>query len=126
MEGEGCFNIGFKLRKDLNTCIQVSPEVSVTQHINGRKSLEIVKTIFGGVGSDIKLKSGSKTVLVYNVTKLSDLRTIAIPFLLKYNAESSRMAEINTLSFVCDHIESGKHLTPEGMHDIINRFFDTP
>lgn len=33
IEGEGSFNVSFKLKADLRMGIQVSPELSVTQHV---------------------------------------------------------------------------------------------
>jgi hypothetical protein len=36
IEGEGSFNVSFKLKADLRMGIQISPELSVTQHVDGK------------------------------------------------------------------------------------------
>jgi hypothetical protein len=42
------------------------PSFSLTQHYQGKKVLDMCKSIFGGIGSNVFFKSGSKTVMVYN------------------------------------------------------------
>ena len=126
IEGEGSFNTSFKLNAELRMGIQVAPEFSVTQHKSGKQSLEFVKQVLLGAGSEIKAKGGSPDVLVYTVTNIQELNTIVIPFLKKYNTYSARWAEMQSLFFVCEQIANKKHLTKEGMTHIIDRVFDTP
>jgi len=103
-EGEGSFNVSFKLNTELRMGIQVAPEISITQHKNGKEILDLIKSLFGGIGSEIKFKSGNPNVLVYTISNISELRRVAIPFLLKYNAYSARKNELECVIFVCEAI----------------------
>jgi LAGLIDADG endonuclease len=128
-EGEGSFNVAFKLKSDLRMGIQVSPEISVTQHASGKQVLELIKKTFGGIGSGILLKDRSNkgnNVLVYKVTSLKELLNTVIPFLQKYNIYSARTAEFNMLVAVCGMLQKKEHLTVAGMIKIINLVYDTP
>nr|QJS52065.1 putative LAGLIDADG homing endonuclease [Stigeoclonium helveticum] len=95
IEGEGSTNISFKKQKNMKIGLRPCPSFSVTQHYTGVKSLEIVQTTLGGIGR-IYPKPGKTQVMVYEVTKLSHLQTVIIPFLEKYNYLSARKTELLT------------------------------
>ena len=130
IEGEGSFNIAFKLNKELRIGMQAAPEFSVSQHVSGKSSCpvgkELVKKALNNVGNSIKPKSGTEHLLVYTVTNLKQLNDVVIPFLQKYNTYSARKAEMATLAFVCQQMKDKQHLNVEGMTRIIERVFITP
>jgi hypothetical protein len=101
IEGEGSFNVSFKLRSDSKLGFYPSPSFSVTQHSNGLSALELCKQALNNVGSAITGKSGNPSVMLYQVTNLSDLLTVVIPFLQQYNQLSARKNELAMFVEVC-------------------------
>ncbi len=125
IEGEGGFSVSFKPSAQVRMGFQVCPEISITQHVSRKAILEKIKALFNNVGSPIILKTGTN-VCVYKITKVSELLNVVIPFLLKYNCYSGRMAALNTLIFVCESMQKNSHLNVEGLRLIVERVFDTP
>jgi hypothetical protein len=123
IEGEGSFNVAFKLRPDLRMGFDISPEISVTQLDTGLDVLKLVKKTLKNIGSDLKLKEKNSQVLVYKITNLNELVDTAIPFLLKYNVFSARKAELNVVKSVCQMKKQKLHLTVSGMTKIIDLVF---
>lgn len=126
IEGEGSFNVAFKLSVQSKLGFYPSPSFSLTQHFKGKEVLEMCKNAFGGIGSDIYFKSGSDTVMVYSVTNLDQLITVVIPFLLKYNKFSARKAELDMFIQVCMLMQKRQHLTELGLRQIVRLVFSTP
>lgn len=122
IEGEGSTNISFKKQKNMKIGLRPCASFSVTQHCTRVKSLEIVQTTLGGIGR-IYPKPGKTQVMVYEVTKISHLHTIIIPFLEKYNYLSSRKTELLTFKIVVEQMVSKNHCTIKGLKDIINIVF---
>lgn len=125
-EGEGTFNVSFKLNPELRTGIDIGLMVGVSQHIEGKIVLERIKALFGGIGSAIYPKAKGSDVMVYSITNLKDLLTVVIPFLEQYNKYSARKPALNMLVEVCRTMARKEHLSISGMTKIINLVFDTP
>lgn len=126
IEGEGSFNVCFKLNTNLRTGIDVVPEISVTQHVNGISVLQLLKATLGGIGTEVKPKEKNSNVYAYRITKLDELLNVAIPFLQKYNPYSARKNEFNMVVTICEMKRNKQHLTDAGLLQIIDLVFDTP
>ena len=126
IEGEASFNVAFKLSSQAKLGFYPSPSFSVTQHFQGKQILELIKATFGGIGSTVAFKSGSKTVIVYTVTNLDQLVSVVIPFLIKYNALSARKVELNSFIKVCNLMKQRQHLNEQGLRNIVDIVFNTP
>lgn len=126
IEGEGTFNVAFKLSNQSKLGFYPSPMFSVSQHFLGKQILEMCKEVFGGIGGKVMFKPGSKTVMIYNVVGIDDLLNVVIPFLLQYNRLSARKTELDTFIEVCRMMKQRKHLTVDGLRFIVDLVFSTP
>jgi len=123
VDGEGCFSISFikqhsrENRRGYTTGYQVSHEFVVTQ---GSKSIGCLHKLqeFFGVGQVIvnKRYDNHKVHLYrYVVRKREDLLKVIIPFFQTYSLHSSKRHDFQKFVRCLDIIESGKHLTRDGL-----------
>lgn len=122
IEGEGSTNISFKIQKNMQRNLRPCPSFSVTQLSTRVSSLELVKETLGGIGR-IYAKPGKPGVLVYEVTILKHLQEVVIPFLDEYNCYSARKNELYLFKTVVENMLLKKHLTREGLEQIIDLVF---
>ena len=71
IEGEGTFNVSFKMHPDAHLGFYPSPMFSISQHFHGKQILEMCKAMFGGIGGQVQFKPGSKTVMINNVVGMT-------------------------------------------------------
>ena len=126
VDGEGCFSIGFvrqpnrKSRKGYRTGFQVSHEFAVTQ---GAKSVSCLHELheFFGVGQVVlntRYDNHKEHLYRYVVRKQRDLLEVVIPFFRQNPMHSSKQKDFEKFAHCIEVIESGHHLTREGLIEI--------
>jgi hypothetical protein len=126
VDGEGCFSIGFvrqpnrKSRKGYRTGFQVSHEFAVTQ---GAKSVSCLRELheFFGVGQVVlntRYDNHKEHLYRYVVRKQKDLLEVVIPFFRQNPMHSSKQKDFEKFAHCIEVIESGRHLTHEGLIEI--------
>ena len=127
VDGEGCFSIGFIRqpdrinRKGYRTGYQVAHEFAVTQ---GAKSISCLHELHGffGVGQVIvnnRYDNHKEHLYRYVVRKRKDLLEVVIPFFRQNPMHSSKQKDFEKFAQCVELIESGRHLTPSGLIEII-------
>ncbi len=126
VDGEGCFSIGFirqpsrMNRKGYKTGFQVAHEFAVTQ---GAKSVSCLHELrdFFGVGQVIinnRYDNHKEHLYRYVVRKRKDLLEVVIPFFQQNPLHSSKQKDFEKFAQCVELIESGHHLTFQGLIDI--------
>jgi len=117
-DGEGCFNISVYLNPKMNTGFSVTFSAEFKQHSNSENLLYSLKSFFDNKGS-ISYSNKTKTVLRYKISNINDIVNFIIPHFDKYPLITSK--QLNYLDFkkAILLINSKKHLTEEGMSEII-------
>ena len=127
VDGEGCFSIGFIRqpdrinRKGYRTGYQVAHEFAVTQ---GAKSISCLHELheFFGVGQVIvnnRYDNHKEHLYRYVVRKRKDLLKVVIPFFRQNPMHSSKQKDFEKFAQCVELIESGRHLTPLGLLEIV-------
>jgi hypothetical protein len=127
VDGEGCFSIGFIRqpdrinRKGYRTGYQVAHEFAVTQ---GAKSISCLHELheFFGVGQVIvnnRYDNHKEHLYRYVVRKRKDLLGVVIPFFRQHPMHSSKQKDFEKFARCVELIESGHHLTPPGLIEIV-------
>lgn len=127
VDGEGCFSIGFvrqpdrKRRKGYRTGYQVAHEFAVTQ---GAKSISCLHEIreFFGIGQvliNTQHDNHKEDLFRYVVRKRKDLLEVIIPFFRQHPMHSSKQLNFEKFSHCVELIESGHHLTRQGLIEIV-------
>lgn len=104
VDGEGSFNISFKIRGDYTHGIQVYPSFNVSQ--KEKQILEWIQSQFD-CGT---IRNRGDGVYYYEVHKLEDLRGVIIPFFKEYKLKSKKAFAFEIFSEVV-HILSTRRLT---------------
>lgn len=126
VDGEGCFSIGFVRqpdradRKGYRAGYQVFHEFAVTQ---GAKSVQCLHDLveFFGVGSVIvnrRYDDHREHLYRYVVRRRADLIDTIIPFFAAYPMRSSKRRDFEKFARCVELIDSGVHMTQEGLADI--------
>ena len=126
VDGEGCFSIGFirqpsrEGRCGYKTGFQVAHEFAVTQGEQRLSCLADLQAVFG-VGKLVpnrRYDDHREHLYRYVVRKRSDLLETIIPFFQRYPMHSTRQANFEKFVLCLELIESGRHLTREGLVEI--------
>lgn len=126
VDGEGCFSIGFvrqpdrPRRKGYVTGDQVSHAFVVTQGARSRACLEGLQEFFG-VGRILvnhRHDNHKEHLCQYVVSKRSDLVGTIVPFFREYPLCTSKRHDFEGFAACMDVIESGRHLTRDGLIEI--------
>jgi hypothetical protein len=126
VDGEGCFSIGFvrqaggRGRTGYRTGYQVAHEFAVTQ---GAKSVSCLHELvdFFGVGSVVANRrhhDHREHLYRYVVRRRADLIETIIPFFRTHPMHSSKQRDFEQFCRCVEMIDSGIHLTREGLADI--------
>ena len=114
VDGEGCFHVGIARHDEMTMGVQVLPEFTVVQHERDAQLLHALKAYFGcGV---VRKNHGDR--LAYRVRDRKCLIEVIIPFFMKHTLKSSKNVEFLKFRRVVLQVESGVHLTPEGVEEI--------
>jgi hypothetical protein len=126
VDGEGCFSIGFVRqsgglgRSGYRTGYQVAHEFAVTQGAQSVSCLREIESFFG-VGQVIAHKrydNHREHLYRYVVRRRADLIDTIIPFFRRYPMRSSKQRNFEKFAKCVALIESGHHLSFEGLADI--------
>jgi hypothetical protein len=101
----------------------VDPGFFLYQHQSGRRILELAQRTFGG--GRIYPKSGSETVLVYEVSSSAALREKVVPFFERYVTPfSCKTGTFERFREILDAMHRGEHLHPEGLAGIVRLVYE--
>lgn len=126
VDGEGCFSIGFvrqsnrQDRKGYKTGYQVAHEFAVTQGAESIACLHELREFFG-VGQVLMNKrydNHKEHLYRYVVRRRKDLLGVIIPFFHQHPLHSSKQQDYEKFVQCVELIESGSHLTREGLIQI--------
>ena len=120
IDGEGCFSVSFNLREKLKTKIEVRPSFAIGQN---KRSLEILKKIrqFFNCGS-IRF-SKSDQCFKYEVRNTDELRKLIVPHFRKFPLMTTKKADFEIFSKICERVAQMKHRNPEHLKEIIKMAF---
>ena len=126
-EGEGCFSIGFiqqpqrKNRKGYQTGIQVWHEFAITQGASSLSALELIRKFFGvgNVYINKRYDNHREHLYRYVVRRREDLLSVIIPFFKNNEMHTIKRQQFEKFVTILTHIQNGKHLTWEGLEEII-------
>ena len=127
VDGEGCFSIGFVRQPSRNgragyrTGYQVAHEFAVTQGAQSIACLhELVR--FFGVGQVLPNKrydNHKEHLGQYIVANRLHLSETIIPFFERHPLKASKRADFEKFARCVAIMESGRHLTPAGLAEIV-------
>ncbi len=126
VDGEGCFSIGFirqeggANRKGYRTGYQVAHEFAVTQ---GAKSVGCLHELreFFGIGQVVinnRHDNHKEHLYRFVVRKRTELLEVVIPFFRQNPLRSSKREDFEKFARCVEMIQSGRHLTREGLIEI--------
>ncbi len=126
VDGEGCFSIGFvrqpcrTRRKGYRAGYQVFHRFVVTQGARSKACLEDIRSFFG-VGNlyeNRRHDSHREHLIQYHVSRRKDLLGVIIPFFREHPLRSSKQRDFETFARCLEIVESGRHLSSEGLIEI--------
>ena len=114
VDGEGCFHVGIARHDDMKTGYQVLPEFTIVQHERDAQLLYAIKRHFGcGV---VRRNHGDR--LAFRVRDRRHLAERIVPFFVQHRLLSKRRADFEKFRRVLELMESGRHLTEDGVDEI--------
>ena len=114
VDGEGCFHVGINSQPEMKVGFQVLPEFTVVQHERDVQLLHAIKQFFGcGV-----VRSNHADRMCFRVRSLAHLSQSIVPFFVKHPLQSQKRFDFEKFRRVVSMMESGVHLTPEGLEQI--------
>ena len=116
VDGEGCFLISFSLRSKMKLGIEVRPSFSVSQHQRSKDIILFLQQFFNCGGVRFSKKDQNYK---FEVRSIKDLIKIIIPHFKKYPLQTSKKEEFERFTQICELIYSNKHLSREGLAEII-------
>src|SRR6266566_3340973 len=126
VDGEGCFSIGFvrqpdrENRRGYRTGYQVAHEFAVTQGAQSISCLYELEEFFG-VGQIVanrRYDNHREHLFRYVVRKRTELLGTVIPFFRDHPMHSSKQQNFLKFARCVEFIDSGRHLSPEGLIEI--------
>ena len=96
-----------------NTGYTVRLIFQITQH---SRDEALIRSLIEYLGCGAVYKD--REVLVFKVTKFSDIMYKIIPFFKKYPIEGVKLKDFHDFCKVADLVKDKKHLTKEGLEDI--------
>jgi len=82
VEGEGSINVSAKTNNNTKFGLEIDPEFSITQHVNGVENLLYAMKYFNT--GRISYKSGSNATLIYRISNTQSIREKVLPFFETY------------------------------------------
>ncbi len=114
VDGEGCFFVGINPHPEMTAGHQVLPEFTVVQHERDVKLLHALKDFFKcGV---VRVNHGDR--MAYRVRGKDHLLKYVVPFFVKHPLKSSKYQDFLKFRDVLLMMESGVHLTEQGVEEI--------
>ena len=120
VDGEGCFSVTIQRCRVVKLGWQVFPEFVVTQ---GAKSLSVLHSLreffeCGRVFINNRTDNHKEPIYRYCVRAVRDLRKKIIPFFSENPLRTSKRNAFEVFVEVVRRMESGKHLTEQGLREI--------
>ena len=114
VDGEGCFHVGINPHPEMSAGFQILPEFTVVQHKRDVQLLHALKAYFGcGV---VRTNHGDR--MAYRVRSKEHLLRHIVPFFLKHPLKSKKRADFQKFRTILLKMETGDHLTAEGVDEI--------
>ena len=114
VDGEGCFYVGINPSRQLKSGYQVLPEFTVVQHERDVQVLFGLKRFFEcGV-----VRTNHGTRKAYRVRSKDHLLNRIIPFFMKHQLKTKKRLDFIKFRQVLLMMDSGEHLTAEGVEKI--------
>ena len=124
VDGEGCFYIGFSMRKDLPMKWQILTEFHVSQNPGSKNVLEALRMRLDcGYLKPNHLKSVSDKTWILIVKDKRDLLNKVIPFFDKHPLQTTKQFDYLIFKRVVQKIHEKSHLTKEGFREIVELVF---
>jgi len=116
VDGEGNFSISISPRNFKDVKWEIRPSFSISQRKRDRGILFKIKDYFG---CGIIRPNRKDNTYKYEVRSLQDLKNIIIPHFKKYPLQTTKRIDFEIFSQVIQIMEEGKHLTKDGLKEII-------
>ncbi len=116
VDGEGSFSISISPRNFKDVKWEIRPSFSISQHKRNRGILFKIKDYFGC--GTIRPNRKDNTYK-FEVRSLQDLKNIIIPHFKKYPLQTTKKIDFEIFCKVIQIMEEGKHLTNDGLKEII-------
>ena len=116
VDGEGCFCVSFQPSKRHRFGWEVRPSFSVSQNSDRAELLHMIQKTWG-CGS-IRPDRSDKTIK-FEIRNVSELVTKVLPHFKAYPLMSSKQADFERFSRICELVSDGRHLEQEGLEEIV-------
>lgn len=115
VDGEGTFYVGINKQSSMKVGYQVLPEFGIVQHNKDLKLLYALKKFFNaGV---VRVNHDNSYELIIRDVNILNLKIV--PFFQKYKLNTQKKFDFIKFSKILDLMSEGKHLTSEGLINII-------
>jgi len=115
IDGEGCFLIDIRNSNAYKVGCQVTLVFQISQHL---RDLELMNSIVEYLETGRLIHRKSHPLVVYEVTKFSEIEEKIIPFLEKYPLQGVKRLEFEDWCKAAAIIKAKGHLTNEGINEI--------
>jgi len=113
-DGEGCFHVSINRHPEMSVGYQVLPEFVIVQHERDLQVLYALKKFFGcGV---VRKNNGDRWC--FRIRKLSCIEKVC-GFFSKHPLKTKKNLDFIKFKRIVQKIKEGKHLTPEGLLEIV-------
>ena len=116
IDAEGCFYVSI-LKNTNKVGRVVRPSFHIASHIKDQALLELIREFLGGVGGIYKQ---GKDSVQYRISSVQDLTDVIIPHFDKYPLITQKRADFVLFKQVVDLIKHKKHVTLEGLQQIVD------
>ena len=117
VDGEGSFSVSISPRNFKNVKWEIRPSFSISQHKRNRSILFKIKDYFqcGTIRPNRK-----DNTYKYEVRSVEELDKKIIPHFKKYPLQTDKKKDFEVFTSIIQIMKEGKHLTKEGLAEIIN------
>lgn len=114
-DGEGSFNVSFKVRQDYKLGVKITSCFNISQ--KEKKILAWIKSVLK-CGT---IRARGDGMYYYEVQNLTSLHDVIVPFFKKYRLRSQKQTSFNVFSKIVIMMHKhDKHLDPEGILEIFD------
>ena len=114
VDGEGCFYVGINRHPEMSVGYQVLPEFRVVQHERDVQILYALKRFFGA-GVVRRNRDDRQELRIRELKAL----TRVVEFFEKHPLKTKKHVDFRRFARIIHKMEQGKHLTLEGLIEII-------
>lgn len=115
-DGEASFIISVTSSKKFKTGFEVRAQFSIDIH---KKDLPLLSEIKDFLGVGVITINNKRNDALFRVSKIQDLLTVIIPFFQRYPLISQKQADFKIWVEIIKLMEKRKHLSSEGIKDIL-------